>query len=178
MSMGLAKISTTLDVPIFVKFMQVNLFAIVKLLARLSGQSLPPSPEVAAVPGVTRDLYGYAAAVLTEQVKPAVAEPFLQSKADGVAGLLSYLRNLSDYGTDCVRREELEALQTVLGAKVASVEAGRAALAAELRNSTDEQRVTILKWLLKKLSLQHVLLKEMLGPMYERELDYRGGTDR
>ena len=174
MSMGLAKISTALDVPIFVKFMQVNLFAIAKLLARLSGQALPPVPAIAAVPGVTRDLYGYGAALLTEQVKPAVAEPYLQAKLDGVAGLLSYLRSLADYGTDRVRREELEALQTVLGGEVASVEAGRAALAEALRTSTDEQRATILRWLLKKLSLQHVLLKEMLGPMYERELEYRG----
>jgi len=178
MSMGLAKVSTALDVPIFVKFMQVNLFAIAKLLARLSGQSLPPGPQLASVPGVTHDLYGYSAAVLTEQVKPAVTEAYLQAKLDGVAGLLSYLRNLADYGIDRERREELDALETVLGGNVASVAAGRAALADALRDSTDAQRAAILQWLLRKLSLQHALLKEMLGPMYERELDYRGGVGR
>jgi hypothetical protein len=165
-----------LDVPIFVKFMQVNLFAIAKLLARLSGQPVPAMPEVAVVPGVTRDLYGYSAAVLAEQVKPAVSEPYLQARLDGVGGLLSYLRNLADYGSDRVRREELEVLQAVLVGDVASVEAGRAALAEALRTSTDEQRATILRWLLRKLALQHVLLKEMLGPMYERELSYRRGV--
>jgi aminoglycoside phosphotransferase (APT) family kinase protein len=176
MSMGLAKVSPALDVPIFVKFMQVNLFAIAKLLARLSGQPLPPVPEVAGVPGVTRDLYGYAAAVLGEQVKPALSETYLKAKVDGIAGLLSYLRNLADYGIDRERREELEALESVLDGKVESVATGRAALADALRNSTDEQRATILRWLLRKLSLQHALLKEMLGPMYERELDYRAGV--
>ena len=178
MSMGLAKISPALDVPIFVKFMQVNLFAIAKLLARLSGEPLPPAPEVASVPGVVRDLYGYSAAVLTEQLKPGLTEPFLKARADGVAGLFSYLRNLADYGTDRIRDEELTALSTVLGGNVASVAAGRDALAHALRESTDAQRATVLQWLLRRLSLQHELLREMLGPMHGRELDYWGRTGR
>jgi len=40
---------------------------------------------------------------------------------------------------------------------------------------THAQRATILQWLLERSALQHVLMKPMLGPMYDRELDYHTG---
>jgi hypothetical protein len=110
--------------------------------------------------------------VLDAQIKPAVTEPYLKSRIDGLNGLLTYLRNLSDYGSDRLRVEELGALRSVLGNQVGSVEEGRVALPSALRNATDGQRAAILQWLLERSALQHVLMQPMLGPMYDRELDY------
>jgi len=172
MSMGLAKTSVALEVAILVKFLQVNLFALVKIMARLSGTGLPAMPEDVVTPSATTALYDFTAAVLDAQIKPAVTEPYLKSRIDGLNGLLTYLRNLSDYGSDRLRVEELGALRSVLGNQVGSVEEGRVALPSALRKATDGQRAAILQWLLERSALQHVLMQPMLGPMYDRELDY------
>jgi len=176
MSMGLAKTSVTLEVAILVKFLQVNLFALVKIMARLSGARLPAPPEGVVTPSAMTSLYDHTAAVLDAQIKPAVTEPYLKSRIDGLNGLLSYLRNVADYGSDRLREEELAALRSVLGNHVASTQEGRVALPSALRDATAAQRATILQWLLERSALQHVLMKPMLGPMYERELDYHTGT--
>jgi aminoglycoside phosphotransferase (APT) family kinase protein len=172
MSMGLAKASVALDVPILVKFLQVNLFALVKIMARLSKQPFPKMPEVAGRPSGLSPLYDYTSAVLDAQIKPAVGEAYLKARIDGLGGLNSYLRNVGDYGSDRLRAEELAALRIVLGDKVGSVEEGRVALAAALRAASEPQRAKILGWLLERSALQQVLMKPMLGPMYDRELDY------
>jgi aminoglycoside phosphotransferase (APT) family kinase protein len=171
-SMGLAKVSVALDLPILVRFLQVNLFALVKIMARLSNRPLPKMPERATHAGGLTSLYDYTAAVLDSQVKPAVKEPWLGARVDGLNGLLSYLRNAGDYGTDRLRAEELEALRIVLGDGIESAEDGRVALAAALRDSSNERRARVLDWLLERSALQQVLMKPMLGPMYDRELDY------
>jgi aminoglycoside phosphotransferase (APT) family kinase protein len=171
-SMGLAKASVALDLPILVRFLQVNLFALVKIMARLNRQPPPKMPDVGTRPGALAPLYEYTAAVLDSQVRPAVGEPWLAARVDGLNGLLSYLRNVADYGSDRLRSEELAALRIVLGDGVGSIEDGRAVLATALRDSGDRQRAGVLEWLLERLALQQVLMKPMLGPMYERELDY------
>ncbi len=176
MSMGLAKTSVALEVAILVKFLQVNLFALVKIMARLSGTRLPAMPEGVVTPSATTSLYDHMAAVLDAQIKPAVTEPYLKSRIDGLNGLLSYLRNVADYGSDRLRVEELAALRNVLGNHIASTQEGRVALPSALRDATAAQRATILQWLLERSALQHVLMKPMLGPMYDRELDYHPGT--
>jgi aminoglycoside phosphotransferase (APT) family kinase protein len=171
-SMGLAKVSVALDLPILVKFLQVNLFALVKIMARLSGQPFPKMPEGAVQARGLTALYDYTSAVLDAQIKPAVNEPYLKARVDGLTGMLTYLRNVADYGSDRLRAEELAALRIVLGDNVESAEAGRVALAVALRGAADQQRARILEWLLKRSALQQVLMKPMLGPMYDRELDY------
>jgi aminoglycoside phosphotransferase (APT) family kinase protein len=177
-SMGLAKVSVALDLPVLVKFLQVNLFALLKVLARLSGRPLPRMPEDPVVVDATRPLYDYASAVLETQIKPVVAEPYLEARVDGVNGLLGYLRNVAGYGSDRLRAEELEALRIVLGGNVGSVAEGRGALASALRGSTEAQRNAVLDWLLARSALQQVLMKPLLGAMYGRELDYRTGAQR
>jgi aminoglycoside phosphotransferase (APT) family kinase protein len=172
MSMGLARASVALDVPILVKFLQVNLFAIARLLARLSGVSMPELPAEVAPPSAP-DLHGWVGAVLEQQIRPVVAEPFLQARLSGAQSVLAWLRNLASYGTDRLRAEELDGLRVVVGEDLSSVEAGRAALGAALRSSTGEQRAAVLRWLLERLALQQVLMKDTLGPMFERKLDYR-----
>jgi aminoglycoside phosphotransferase (APT) family kinase protein len=175
-SMGLAKVSVALELPMLIKFLQVNLLALVKIMARRSGQPLPKMPEGAVAAGATTSLYDYTSAVLEMQIKPAVNEPYLKARVDAVNGLLSYLRNLTDYGSDRLRAEELEAQRIVLGGAVQSVEGGRVALASALRDSSEAQRNAVLKWLLERSALQQVLMQPMLGPMYDRELDYHEGV--
>jgi aminoglycoside phosphotransferase (APT) family kinase protein len=177
-SMGLAKASVALDLPILIKFLQVNLFALLKTLARVAGQPLPQMPEGAVGTSSMSGLYDYTSAVFDTQIKPAVNEPYLKARIDGINGLLTYLRNVTDYGSDRLRAEELDALRIVLGGSVKTVEDGRVALAAALRDSSDTQRAAVLEWLLKRSALQQVLMKPMLGPMYDRELDYETGARR
>jgi hypothetical protein len=134
--------------------------------------SMPELPAEVAPPSAP-DLHGWVGAVLEQQIRPVVAEPFLQARLSGAQSVLAWLRNLASYGTDRLRAEELDGLRVVVGEDLSSVEAGRAALGAALRSSTGEQRAAVLRWLLERLALQQVLMKDTLGPMFERKLDYR-----
>ncbi len=171
-SMGIAKGGVDVDVPMLVKFLQVNLFALIKIMARLSGvpalESMPQPHGAAA----TRALYDFVGASLTAQIKPAVQEPYLLARLDGLAGLNSYLRNVADYGPDRLHTEELAALRAVLGRDVSSVHEGRLALPDALEKASDAQRAQMLPWLLQRSALEHALMKDMLGPMFDRALSY------
>ena len=172
MSMGLAKTSVALEVAILVKFLQVNLFALAKIMARLSGARLPAMPEGAVTPTRRRALRRTRRPCSMHRSSPRSPRPYLKSRIDGLNGLLTYLRNLADYGSDRLRVGGARALRSVLGNQVGSVEEGRVALPSALRKATDGQRAAILPWLLERSALQHVLMQPMLGPMYDRELDY------
>ena len=132
MSMGLAKTSVALEVAILVKFLQVNLFALVKIMARLSGARLPPMPEGVVTPGATTSLYDFTAAVLDTDQACGHRAVSRVARSTASTGCSTYLRNLSDYGSDRLRVEELGALRSVLGDQVGSVEEGRVALPSSL----------------------------------------------
>ena len=68
--------------------------------------------------------------------------------------------------------EELAALRAVLGRDVASVHEGRLALPDALEKASDAQRARMLPWLLRRSALEHALMKDMLGPMFDRALSY------
>jgi hypothetical protein len=171
-SMGIAKASLAVDIAILVKFLQVNLFALVKILARFAGMEATSPSTAPWTVGPTHALYDFAAEVLAAQIKPVINEHFLLARLDGLNGLLFYLRNLADYGTDRLRAQELTALQGVLRRQVATVQEGRVLLTDALARSSAEERATILGWLLQRCAQEHLLMKEMLGPMYERTLAY------
>lgn len=171
-SMGIARAGIDVDLPMLVKFLQVNLFALIKIMARLSGVRGLDSMPAAASASATRPLYDFMSDSLTAQFKPAITEPYLLARLDGMAGLNTYLRNLADYGTDRLRAEELAALRNVLGREVESIQDGRLALPDALEKASDEKRAEMLPWLLKRSALEHVLMKDMLGPMYDRALSY------
>ena len=174
-SMGIAKASVTVDLPVLVKFLQVNLLAVVRIIGRLtdiSAADIQASEFAALQPASTHAFYDFVTAVLTSQLKPIIEERYLVARLDGVSALLAYLRNLSDYGTDRLQAEELAALRLVLGSRVATVKDGRAALPAALDKSSDEDRRGMLVWLIQRMAHQEFLMKEMLGPMYARSLAY------
>jgi aminoglycoside phosphotransferase (APT) family kinase protein len=171
-AMGISKPSLAVDLPVLVKFLQVNLLALVRIIARLSGVRAVDVESTPAQPTFTTTYYDFVTAVLTSQIKPVVDERYLLARLDGVSALLAYLRNVSDYGPDRLRAEELTALRRILGSELATVEEGRDALSDALEKSSAEERVQMLAWLMKRLGQQHWLMKEMLGPMYERSLEY------
>lgn len=172
-SMGLAKTSLAIDVPVLVKFLQVNLLALVRIIAQLS--DIPPADvrSLPLLPAFPHSLYDFATGFLNSDIKPAVAERFLIARLEGLSGLLSYLRNLSDYGSDRLRSEELMALRHVLGREVATVHEGRSALPNALSNSSAQDRLGMLRWLVQRVEQHELLMKEMLGTMYDRTLVYR-----
>jgi hypothetical protein len=171
-SMGIAKPSLAVDIPILVKFLQVNLLALVRIIARLSGVRTVDGESTHAQLAFTTSFYDFITAVLTSQIKPVVDERYLIARLDGVIALLAYLRNVSDYGTDRLRAEELTELRIMLGSELTTVREGRDALPDSLDKSSAEDRLRMLGWLMQRLGQQHLLMKEMLGPMYERTLDY------
>jgi hypothetical protein len=171
-SMGIAKASLAIDIPMLVKFLQVNLFALVRIMARFAGLQEEHAVPADAPPASTRPLYDFMTDVLASQIKPVVEDRFLLARLDGVTGLATYLRNLADYGTDKLRAEELAALSKVLGRNITTLREGRKALPGALAGASDDIRAEILRWLLQRSAREHLLMKDMLGPMYDRTLVY------
>ena len=65
-----------------------------------------------------------------------------------------------------------KALKKILGQEMSSVKEGRAQLIRQLQNSSADERLVMLRWLIQRCAQENFLMKETLGPMYERELFY------
>jgi len=129
---------------------------------RFEPPALPPVPE----PTETDALYDNVLGQLREVIVPRIDDPFAATRAKGVARLLKYLAGVSRQGGG-FERQELDELADALGARPASVVAGR----AEIDRAFEEGRLepaAYLGLLAKRIFRQNELLRPASGVLADR----------
>lgn len=164
--------SATTDVPMLVRFRQVNLQALAVLLAQQAGVA-PPAPVAAPrTADEAAALFDHAGEAIETLLLPGLGEPFLQYRARGLTGLLRYLRVLATPEAQRWQRESLDELSRLLSCPIEDESAGLALFRTRLETAGVPWRNAALRWLLRRSAQQHALLREALADMYDRTLDF------
>jgi aminoglycoside phosphotransferase (APT) family kinase protein len=170
---ALAQPEAATDVPMLQPYSQVNQHAQNEMVAAREGVAAPAAID-ADIAGDNEEhaLFQHGIAALESLLLPGLADPFLQYRARGLATLLQYLRDVSDYGADRWRAEQLSALSALLGTPIATRAAGLREFTAQLPRADAALRRAMLRWLLDLSAQRHRLLRTALGDMYNRHLDF------
>lgn len=169
---AIAHAGSTTDVPVLLRFRQVNLHALAALLARREGLQPPAPLPPPALSGEAGALFTHADAALQELLLPGLNDPFLQYRARGLSGLLHYLRALGTAEAAHWQQQWLAALATLLQQPVSGETAALLQFRAQLANADAGWRRAALGCLLQRSAQQHALLRDSLGAMYTRTLDF------
>jgi aminoglycoside phosphotransferase (APT) family kinase protein len=151
-AIAMARGGPTLDVPILVKFRQVNLRALVSLLMEAEGLSQASDPDEVAQGSELAMLYDFAIGVLGSGAE-GTDDAFIAHRMRGAADLLRYLR-------DCALVPPT-GLATDMPAN----------FAAWIAAADDEARRDMLARLFDISEQKHRLMREALGPMFDRRLE-------
>ncbi|WP_380872920.1 hypothetical protein ACFB49_38150 [Sphingomonas sp. DBB INV C78] len=151
-AIAMARGGTTLDVPILVKFRQVNLHALVSLLMEAEGLSHKGEPEEIAQDDELAMLYDFAIGVLGSGAE-GTDDAFTAHRMRGAADLLRYLRDRAlvpptGFATDLP-----------------------ADFAAWIAAADDNARRDMLARLFGISEQKHRLMRDALGPMFDRRLE-------
>jgi aminoglycoside phosphotransferase (APT) family kinase protein len=170
---ALAHAGSATDVPMLLRFRQVNLYALGQLLARQEGLEIPaPAPLPAPPLNEKNALFAHAITALDELLLPGLGEPFLQYRARGLGALLHYLQALGSPEADLWQRQWLTQLAALLEQPVDAADDGLLRFRARLADADTTWRRAALVWLLTRASQCHALMRDALGDMYTRKLDY------
>lgn len=171
--MALSKPSPTLDVPMLMLFRQVNLRALMGIIAGQYGISLPaPLSREASLTEVA-GLYAYMGDTLQSLVAPQVAgDRFLASKVRGLSALNLYLSKLALYGCDSYASEEISVIGWLLGHVPEDLPTARSVLCEAIASATPPPAASVVGYLSWRNQREQYLMSEALGDMAQRVLEY------
>lgn len=154
-AMAIARGGPLLDLPTLIKFRQVNLHALTRLLMAAEGLETPPQerPADARQDGETAMLYEYSIHIVANGAD-GEDDAFKAHRMRGVADLLRYLRDM--------------ALEAPAGANADAMSATE--FNARIASADDATRRDMLTDLFALSQRRHRLMRHALGPMFDRRI--------
>jgi aminoglycoside phosphotransferase (APT) family kinase protein len=172
LNLAISRPSTTQNIPVLLTYRQSVADALVRALAERHG--LPELAERAA-PGaepVNGFVHDYIIAVLATVVAPAVKEPYLRDRANGLVNLSLYLRDRSAYGAERLEREEIADIERLTGERYETYPAARTAACQFARQVTPAGAGNFVAFLQKLSQRRHLIWGAAMGDMAARRITY------
>lgn len=171
--MALSKPSVSLDVPMLVRFRQLNLQALMGLLAAHHGVELRPLPMQPVAAGELGALFGTLSDTLEQLIAPALAgQAFLSHRLEGLCAINRYLEAIALYGYDRYSRDECERIQELLGSPQSELPNARRMLCDAIPDFGPAETEACVHYLAWRSQREHQLMAGALGDMGMRRLDY------
>jgi len=127
-----------------------------------------PLPEAPPEPYV----HDYVLHTLEQVVLPALGDPYVRDRAQGVATLSRYLRDRAAYGAKRLRREDIEDAERLTGQRFASHALARAALCELARSASGPASRGLIGCLQRINQRRQLVWRAAMGPMADRRLQY------
>jgi aminoglycoside phosphotransferase (APT) family kinase protein len=171
LNLAVSRPSLTQNLPVLLTYRQSVADALVRALserhqlAELPDESLPdavPEPYV----------HDYMLHTLEQVVTPALGDPYVRDRAQGLAKLSRYLRDHAAYGAERLQREEIEDAERLLGRRFASQASARAALCEVAQSAVGSAIPDLIGCLQRVNQRRQLVWRAAMGPMADRRLRY------
>jgi len=172
LNLAVSRPSVTQNIPVLLTYRQSVADALVRTLAERHGlaelpELRPPPPEPS-----NGFVHGYIIETLEAVVSPALKDPYLCDRVNGLVKLSLYLRDRSAYGAERLEREEIIDIEHLTGSRYESYPAARAA-ACEFARTVPETEARDFMTFLQRLSQRrHLIWGAAMGEMGLRRLTY------
>jgi hypothetical protein len=134
-------------------------------MAELPDEKLPdaaPEPYV----------HDYMLHTLEQVVTPALGDPYVRDRAQGLVSLSRYLRDRAAYGAERLEREEIEEAERLTGRRFATHAAAHAALCAAAQSASGSVIPALIGCLQRINQRRQLVWRAAMGPMADRRLRY------
>jgi aminoglycoside phosphotransferase (APT) family kinase protein len=171
LNLAVSRPSLSQNLPVLLTYRQSVADALVRALAerhRLAELSVGNLPD--AVP--ERYLHDYMLHALEQVVTPALGDPYVRDRAQGLAKLSRYLRDHAAYGAERLQREEIEDAERLTGRRFADHAAARAALCEVAQNAAGSDIPNVIGCLQRINQRRQLVWRAAMGPMADRRLRY------
>ena len=171
LNLEVSRPSLSQNLPVLLTYRQSVADALVRALAERHQLSELPGghlPEAAPEPYV----HDYVLQTLEQVVTPALGDPYVRDRAQGLANLSRYLRDRAAYGAERLQREEIEDAERLTGRRFPSHAAAHAALCAVARNASGSAVPGVIACLQRINQRRQLLWRAAMGAMADRRLRY------
>jgi aminoglycoside phosphotransferase (APT) family kinase protein len=171
LNLAVSRPSPSQNLPVLLTYRQSVADALVRTLAErhrlaeLPDGTLPDAPPEPYV-------HDYLLHTLEQVVTPALADPYVRDRAQGLASLSRYLRDRAAYGAERLEREEREDAERLTGRRFATHAAAHAALCAAARSASGSAIPALIGCLQRINQRRQLVWRAAMGPMADRRLRY------
>jgi aminoglycoside phosphotransferase (APT) family kinase protein len=172
LNLAISRPSTSQNIPVLLTYRQSVADTLVRALAER--HSLPELPESRLPDAQSLDafVHEYIIDGLETVLGPALEEPYLRDRANGLVKLSLYLRDRSAYGVERLEREEIADIEQLTGNQYESYAAAHVA-ACEFARAVAPASADGFMGFLQKLSRRrHLIWSAAMGEMGLRRLTY------
>jgi hypothetical protein len=171
LNLAVSRPSFSQNLPVLLTYRQSVADALVRALAerhQLSELLDGNLPDAVPEPYV----HDYMLHTLEQVVSPAVGDPYVRDRTQGLAKLSCYLRDRAAYGAERLQREEIEDAERLTGRRFASHAAARAAVCDAARSASGSAIPDVIACLQRINHRRQLVWRAAMGPMADRRLQY------
>ncbi len=172
LNLAISRPSTSQNIPVLLTYRQSVADTLVRVLAERHG--LPELPEIRLpAPETGNDfVHEYIIDTLEKIVGPALKEPYLNDRVNGLVKLSLYLRDRYAYGVERLEREEIADIEQLTGGRYETYAAARAAACEFARTVPGTSAENFVAFLQNLSRRKHLIWGAAMGEMGLRRLTY------
>ena len=172
LNLAVSRPSATQNIPVLLTYRQSVADALVRTLAERHG--LPELPEMRSLPAEPTNgfVHEYIIETLEAVVAPALKEPYLCDRVNGLVKLSHYLRDRSAYGAERLEREEIGDIERLTGGHYETYPAARAAACEFARTVPAMEARNFMAFLQRLTQRKQQIWGNAMGEMALRRLTY------